>query len=192
MIKNPNCVTSFIPFKRFVLPIPPKKTRLYSFFPLLVGATLVLLHGLLPFYGKSGDALAKTPAAMIEDLQKRSAKIEEREKELDTREARLQLLKGEVEAMLKKYILLKEEIDQNNSEEQMKRRKREEERIIRLAKIYQSMPPKQAADRIGKMKESTALDLLRKIKEKVAAKILSNMNPTKATQFSEEFINAKK
>jgi len=178
--------------KKLIKALSCNKRRLAYFFLSIFALASLLLPELSPFWRDSGSAYAETPSSIIKDLQERSSRIEERKKVLDTRESRLNILKEELEGMLQKYILLKEEIDLNHSEEREQRRKLEEERITRLAKIYQSMPPKQAADRIGKMKESTALGLLRRIKEKVAAKILSNMSPGKATLFSEGFISAKK
>jgi len=175
--------------KRSVL--APKTRACLRFLPVL-GLSFIFLSGVSPIREKRDLAFAEIPTSLIKDLQKRSAKIEAREKALDTREARLNILKEEIESMLSQYSILKKEIDLSRSEERERRRKLEAERIARLAKIYQSMPPKQAADRIGKMKESTALGLLRRIKEKVAAKILSNMSPAKATLFSEGFINVKK
>ena len=148
----------------------------------------VLLLGPLLGLPTPQSASAESPAALIDALKQREAAIEAREKALDLRESHLKIMETDIKAMVDKYVRLKGEIDRYESDKAVARRKQEEERVTRLAKIYQSMPPKEAAARIGKMKESTALSLLRKIKEKVAAKILSNMPPAKATRFSERFI----
>ncbi|MBN4054128.1 hypothetical protein JYT87_00295 [Nitrospira defluvii] len=134
----------------------------------------------------------ETPLAMVEALKERSARIEQREMELKEREGRLHLLEEEIRAMIKGYTKLKEEVDRKEADRLSVRNQEKEKRIARLAKIFQSMPPREAANRIAKLKESTALALLRRIKEKNAAKILSNLSPTKAAKFSEKFIKVPK
>lgn len=152
--------------------------------------TLLILFTLPinPAFGLSEE----TPVAMVTALEERSARIEQREMELKEREDRLHLLEEEIRAMIKEYTTLKEEVDRKEADRLSARNQEKEKRIARLAKIFQSMAPREAASRIAKLKESTALELLRRIKAKNAAKILSNLSPTKAAQFSEKFINVSK
>ncbi|HLG22981.1 MAG TPA: hypothetical protein VI382_09205 [Candidatus Manganitrophaceae bacterium] len=58
--------------------------------------------------------------------------------------------------------------------------------------MYEAMPPEEAAARIEKMNESLALNLLGRIKEKIAAQILTGMNPTKAARMSEKLIKTQR
>ncbi len=132
------------------------------------------------------------PVAMVKALEERSAKITQREKDLKEREERLHLLEEEIRGMIRDFTKLKEEVDQKEAARLSEQNQEKERRIARLAKIYQSMPPKEAANRLVKLKESTVLDLLGRIKEKNAAKILSNLSPSKAAQFSEKFIRVPK
>ncbi|MFQ5588266.1 MAG: MotE family protein [Nitrospiria bacterium] len=153
----------------------------------------LIILSLFCFRASGAEASEKeTPAALIAAIQQRNTEMDAREQKIIEREARLSLLEEEVKKMLDHYIRLKAEIDQQNSQAALAAKKAEEERIKRLAKIYQSMEAKDAASRIKNMKKETALGLLRKIKEKQAAKILSNMSPQKATQFSEAFIKPDK
>jgi len=146
------------------------------------------------FFASSESQLsaAESPATLLEALKQRNSEIDVREKKVIEREGRLNLLEKEVRGMLDEYIKLKEIVDQREAEHASALRKETEARTSRLSKIYQAMDPKEAADRIKKMKKSTALSLLRKIKEKQAAKILSSMNAATATQFSEAFIRPEK
>lgn len=151
----------------------------------------LIILSLICFPARQSDAAEKeAPAALIAAIQQRNADMDVREKKIIEREQRLNLLEEEVQKMLNQYIKLKELIDQKESEAALAAKKAEEERTDQLAKIYQSMEPQDAAARIKQMEKETALGLLRKIKEKQAAKILSNMSPEKATQFSEAFIKA--
>lgn len=135
---------------------------------------------------------AEPPTALLKTLQQKNTELKAREGKIAEREGRLNLLEKEIRGMLDKYIKLKEIVDQRESEHTIVLKKETDARIKRLSKIYQAMDAKIAAQRIKKMKKSTALSLLRKIKEKQAAKILSNMNVTTATQFSEAFIKPDK
>ncbi len=134
----------------------------------------------------------KTPASLLSAVEQRNTEIDTREQNVVEREARLNLLEEEIRSMLDEYIKLKEVVDLRESEHTLALKKEKEKRIKRLAKIYQSMDAKQAANRIRQMKKKTALSVLRQIKEKQAAKILSNMSAAQATQFSEAFIKTEK
>ncbi len=166
-----------------------KHKRIFIFRPVI---SVILLVFFLSILGQSALDAAETPMALLEALKQRNTEIDARETKILEREGRLNLLEKEIRGMLDEYIKLKEIVDQNTSEKTLAREKEKEARVNRLSKIYQSMDAKIAAQRIKKMKKSTALSLLRKIKEKQAAKILSNMNATTATQFSEAFIKPDK
>ncbi len=133
----------------------------------------------------------ETPEAMVAALKQRNLDIDQRENKVVEREARLKLLEDEIRGMLNEYKKLKAEVDQKEADRVSAKAKEEEVRLIRLAKIYQTMPAKDAAIRLTKLKEATALNLLRRIKAKVAAKILSNMNSGKAARYSEVFLLVK-
>ncbi len=134
----------------------------------------------------------ENPGSIIKALGEREAIIDQREARLKEREGRLHLLEEEIRAMIKKHTTLKEEYDQREALRLSERQQEEEKRLARLAKIFQSMPPKEAANRLSKLKEQTALALLRRIKEKDVAKILSNLSPTQAAKYSEKFIKVPK
>lgn len=153
---------------------------------------LIILPFSLFILGQSQLSAAESPKVLLEVLQKKNTELKAREGKVAEREGRLNLLEKEIRGMLDKYIKLKEIVDQRESEHTIALKKEKDARVKRLSKIYQAMDAKIAAQRIKKMKKSTALSLLRKIKEKQAAKILSNMNVKTATQFSEAFIKPDK
>jgi flagellar protein FlbB len=138
------------------------------------------------------------PEAILAALKQRNIDMDQRELQVREREARLKLLEGEIRLMLDNnqkivdnFMRLKKEEDQKELERLSDKAKEEELRLVLLAKIYQSMDPKEAASRLSKLKEATALNLLRRIKAKVSAQILSKMSAGKAARYTEVFIEVK-
>ncbi|MCS7214874.1 MAG: hypothetical protein RMI30_04795 [Thermodesulfovibrio sp.] len=92
----------------------------------------------------------------------------------------LKKLKSEIEAKIKQQEELKAQLE-----------KAQTENYQRLAKIYESMPPEEAAARLEKLDEETATTLLLAIKPRQAAKILANVNPEKAAALSKRLVAIK-
>lgn len=125
---------------------------------------------------------SRAPDAMIKAIEQRSVDLDRRAEQLDLKDQRLRMIEQEVSEMLKKDTQLRDEIGQKEKEVHIG----QEGQILRLAKMYESMPAEDAAIRMEQMEESLALNLLAKIKEKIAAQILSGMTPAKAAKFSEK------
>jgi len=132
----------------------------------------------------SAPTESKTPATMIEAIQQRNADIDKRTEALDLKEQRLRIMEQEISKMIKEHTKILETINQKEAQ----RDQAQEARYSRLAKIYEKMPPEDAATRISRIEESLALNLLRVIKPKTVAQILSGLSPAKAAQFSEKLI----
>jgi flagellar motility protein MotE (MotC chaperone) len=92
----------------------------------------------------------------------------------------LKKLKSEIEAKIKQQEELKAQLE-----------KSQQENYQRLAKIYEAMPPEEAASRIEKLDEDTAVALLLAIKPRQAGKILANINPEKAAILSKKIVSIK-
>jgi flagellar motility protein MotE (MotC chaperone) len=58
--------------------------------------------------------------------------------------------------------------------------------MAHLSQAFESMPPEEAAQRIEKMNEASALDLLTRLKSKTVGQILASVNPTKAARLTEK------
>ncbi len=77
-------------------------------------------------------------------------------------------------------------------EEALLRTKEEERKALqmqqfaKLAKIYESMPPEDAALRLQNMKDEFALLIIPMIKDKKAAKVLAAMDPIVAAKYTEK------
>lgn len=109
-------------------------------------------------------------------------------------EDRLKILQQDIAKKTEELKKIKEELNNKIKEqEQLKAQidKAKEENYQRLAKIYESMPPEEAALRIEKLDEDTATTLILAIKPRQAAKILGNINPEKAATISKKIIIIK-
>lgn len=143
-----------------------KKTIFLSILILIVGIAAGTLIG--------QQSSVKTPSTIEEDR----LKILKQDIEKKTEE--LKKLKEEVELKIKEQQTLKEQLE-----------KATQENYQRLAKIYESMPPEEAASRIEKLDEDTAVLLLLAIKPRQAGKILANVNPDKAAILSKKIVSIR-
>lgn len=102
-------------------------------------------------------------------------------------EERARIIQQDIEKKLEELKKLREEINQKIKEqEEIKAQleKAKSENFQKLAKIYESMPPEEAALRLEKLDDETATTLILAIKPRQAAKILANVNPDKAAVIS--------
>lgn len=160
---------------------------------LTVVVALLLTHRLLTPTAPAADSgnensppEVKTPEAMIKAIQQRATEMDKRAELLDQKEQQLRLLEKEIGQMLDRYTKLRNEIEQKKSQPGQARG----EPIDRLAKMYETMAPEDAASRIERIEEPLALKILSRIKEKKAAQIISSMSPAKAARFSEKLAKA--
>lgn len=118
--------------------------------------------------------------SLLFSLQNREKEIAKKEEELRLKEERLASVQkdidsriAELNAVHDKISAFVRKIDEVN-----------EERIKRLVKIYESMPPEDAATRVEKLDEDLAVLILAPMAEKKAAKILAKVEPIKAARLS--------
>lgn len=119
--------------------------------------------------------------AMLEAVSRRTKELDERQRELDIKEKRLNELKSSVQARIDELNRLYDKVDEVAS----KINEYKGERIRRLVKIYESMAPEEAAPRIEKLNEKTAVMILAQMKEKSAAKILGLVEVSKSVKLSQ-------
>ncbi|HLF86441.1 MAG TPA: hypothetical protein VI584_05110 [Nitrospiria bacterium] len=120
-------------------------------------------------------------------LEEREKRLNAKEEEIRKEEETLRMLKLGIEEDIKRYTTLKREI----LDDLIKLDKEREERFNKLVKIYEIMGPGEAALRLIKMDESTAIKLISMMKEKVAGKILGQMEPSRAARISEKIVKEK-
>lgn len=126
-------------------------------------------------------------ATLVEDLQARLKKIEERERGLQLREEQIISLQRDVEALAARQAKEAKRLEKESAAltEEQRRYLEQDPALVHLLKIYESMDPEESALRIEEMREGLALDILAGIKNKTAAGILAGVNPKKAARLSE-------
>ena len=89
--------------------------------------------------------------------------------------------KAEDKKQSKKITLSKKEI-----EEQMKQRESaEKKRVSKLARLYNGMKPKDAAEAMDALDDDLAVTILQKMDEGTASKVLSEFEPAKAARLTQ-------
>lgn len=113
---------------------------------------------------------------LFEDLKKRRKALEEKEKQLATREALLKAGERELDQKYRELTVLKKEIEgllQKQSEE-------EQGRIKSLVTIYENMKPKEAARVFDTLDMDVLVSILSRMAERKASPVLAEMNPERA------------
>lgn len=125
----------------------------------------------------------ESPVAMIDAITKRTFAIEERENQIRVEEEKLKALRDDVNRKIKnikKDILVLENILK-------KYREIDQASLTNLAKVYENMPPEEAALRIEKINSEFAIRLFKAINGRKAGKILAFVEPKKAARLSEGY-----
>jgi flagellar motility protein MotE (MotC chaperone) len=117
--------------------------------------------------------------------------MEERQQDLDRREAavrreeeRLKLLRSDIEGLLKKKQAgpgKSAAVSPSGAKPTTPT-----PNLVHLSQAFETMPVEEAAQRIEKMREAVALDLLARLKSKTAGQILAALDPTKAARLVEK------
>jgi flagellar motility protein MotE (MotC chaperone) len=103
-------------------------------------------------------------------------------------EERLNILRSDIKKELQEYQRMKQEIEAMRKEVDKDRL----EQQLKVAKMYESMPPEDAAKRLEKVDEESALLILSMLKPKVAGKILAQMDAEKAALLSRKMLKKPK
>ncbi len=118
---------------------------------------------------------------MLASIERRQKELDEREDSLKTREERLLAIKKDVEDRIKELSAVHEQI----ATFVKKIDETSDARVQRVAKIYASMGPEEAAARLEKLDKKTAVMILLNISERKAAKILSFVDVEKSVELSQ-------
>ena len=102
-------------------------------------------------------------------------------------EERLSILKSDIQKELEEFRKLKQELDETKKALQKER----QEQLVKVSKMYEAMPPEDAARRIEKLDDDSALKLLLTLKPKTAGKILAQVETEKAAVLSKKLIQNK-
>jgi len=141
----------------------------------------------------STDSLVtETERSMLKAMKRRENELNDREEDLKKYERRLTLINDELDLRMKELKATKSVVDKAMA----RLKSAEKMRTQRIVKIYESMAPEEAAARMEKLDEKTAVMILSRMKEKKAGSVLGLVSIKKAVKFSQmmnkPLINKKK
>ncbi|MCC2643394.1 MAG: uncharacterized protein K0S45_3807 [Nitrospira sp.] len=155
--------------------------------------------------GKTGAVqgpATSVPREMFEMLEQRKRVLDQREAALRIAETNLVELRAELEAIVSRHEQLVEaekkrkqaagKVAPSGASDKSKDSKNaggpRNVNQAQLAKIYETMPPEEAAARLERMAERKAIEVLRLIKGKTAGAILAEVKPERAARLTEQLL----
>lgn len=158
-----------------------------------------------PAPAAQGPAL-DTPREIIDMLDLRKRDLDRREEAVRQSEERLLMIKAEIEQLLTRNEALEKRLqqmrakqDQQATDVKTQQAKAQLERArqldaqknqnqAQLAKMYESMPPEEAAARLERMPDRKAVEILRLVKGKTAGAILAQVKVDRAAKLTEQLL----
>jgi flagellar motility protein MotE (MotC chaperone) len=131
-----------------------------------------------------GPAL-DVPQEILDMLNQRQRAVERREEAMRTEETRLLSLKKDIEQLLARQQLLSKTGPSSKKPDAESAAKATVDQVV---KMYETMPPEEAAVRLEKLPTDMALEVLRLLKGKAAGTILASVRPDKAAKLTELFL----
>lgn len=125
--------------------------------------------------------ITETERSMLEAMKRRESELHDKEDDLKKFEQRLALIKEELDQRMKELKATKVVVDKALA----RVKSSEKMRTQRVVKIYESMAPEEAAARIEKLDEKTAVMILSTMKEKKAGAVLGLVSINKAVRYSQ-------
>ncbi len=149
-----------------------------------------------------GPALS-APREMFELLEQRKRMLDKREATLRGSETHLLELKAELEQIVTRHEQAVEAEKKRRQAAQAKGGNEPEKakpsakaapavnlNQAQLAKIYETMPPEEAAARLERMPDRKAIEVLRLLKGKSAGAILAEVKPDRAARLTEQLLTS--
>jgi flagellar motility protein MotE (MotC chaperone) len=132
------------------------------------------------------ECLMFSPASAEDDIvkfvQKKQIELKEKEESLKKEESRLSVVKKDLDERIAKYENLLTQLDEKLKRLEQKRK----EELEHVIKIYEAMPPEEAASRLSAADEDMAVQIMRSMKSKKAGPIMALMEPRKAALITRE------
>ncbi|MCW8915304.1 MAG: hypothetical protein OQK24_05540 [Magnetovibrio sp.] len=126
--------------------------------------------------------LTQSEIDLLQKLAERRVEIDERAKELKTREALLAAAESRIERKIQDFKALQATIESliTTYDEQ------QDTKLMSLVKIYENMKPKDAARIFEELEMDVLLQVAERMKERSLAPIMAKMNPVKAREVTVE------
>ncbi len=97
-------------------------------------------------------------------------------------EERLKILKADIQSQIEQLKKLKQELEQEKKGLEGKRK----EQLVKVVKMYESMPAEEAAKAIEKLDDDTAILILTSLKPRTAGKVLGQIESARAASLSKK------
>jgi flagellar motility protein MotE (MotC chaperone) len=144
----------------------------------------------------------EAPRELIDMLESRKRDLDRREDAIRRDEGRLMMVRADIEKLLAQNEALEKRILQatgkddqqvGNAKAQkakalIEKERHQQEQKAQLAKMYEAMPPEDAATRLEHMPDPKAIEILRLIKTKTAGAILAQVKPDRAAKLTEQLL----
>ena len=128
--------------------------------------------------------LSSVPAHSQDDLlqfiEKKQKELRVKEEQLEKEDKKLNVLKKDVEEKMTKYAKLLNDLDHKLKEIEKIRG----ERLDYIVKVYEGMPPEEAAGKLSALDEQTATEIFTKMKSKKAGAVMAYMDARKAASIT--------
>jgi flagellar motility protein MotE (MotC chaperone) len=152
--------------------------------PLALSVALALPLSLSPSPAKPQQTKARaednaSPEAKARLLQELDRQIEERRRTLAREEEELAALKGALEAAKTELLSERQRLEglkRQVEDDLAKRGKVSDERLDQVAKVYQSMKPREAAQALEKMDDDQAVAILERLPNRAVGKLFDVMD----------------
>jgi flagellar motility protein MotE (MotC chaperone) len=133
-------------------------------------------------FGSDPTLFTQEEIDLLQNLAQRREVINDREAELDQREAFLAAAEARIDRKIDEMASLKDHI------EDLIRAKEEgeEEKLSKLVKVYESMKPKQAALIWNNLEMPILLEVATRMREVKAADVMARMTPERARELTAE------
>ena len=146
--------------------------------------------------------MLEAPREVIDILESRKRDLDRREEDIRRDEGRLMMIRTDIEKLLAQNESLEKQILQANSKNDLRaadtkaqkakalieKERHQQEQRVQLAKMYEAMPPEDAATRLEHMPDPKAIEILRLLKTKTAGAILAQVKPERAAKLTEQLL----
>lgn len=114
-------------------------------------------------------------------IEKKQREIKVKENTLQQEEERLKIVRKDIDERIEKYTSLLNQLENVlNKLEHL-----QDEKFEHVVKVYEVMPPEEAATRLSALPELTAVKIIKKMKPKKAGVIMAYMDPQKVASLTE-------
>lgn len=138
------------------------------------------LHPSLTSSGSGDQGCSEKLQGLIEGIEKRDRELDLRDEKIQKEEERLKALKLEIKKEIAALSTERGRLEKVLSDLEVAR----DNGLKNLAKIYENMPPEEAATRLERLNKDIAINLIKVMNTRTAGKILGFVDPAKAAELT--------